>query len=54
MHQILAYCIQNAFKGLMTIYYLKGEGTGDLVGGSHGSGGGGLSPTECEGNNIEN
>ena len=54
MHQILAYCIQNAFKGLMTIYYLKGgEGTGDLVGGSHGSGGG-LSPTECEGNNIEN
>ena len=41
MHQILAYCIQNAFKGLMTIYYLKGgEGTGDLVGGSHGSGGG--------------
>ena len=34
MHQILAYCIQNAFKGLMTIYYLKGgEGTGYLVGG---------------------
>ena len=31
-----------------------GEGTEDLVGGIAWFGGGGLSPTECEGNNIEN
>ena len=32
-----------------------GEGTGDLVGGGDRMvQGGGLSPTECEGNNIEN
>ena len=31
-----------------------GEGTEDLVGGDRMVRGGGLSPTECEGNNIEN